>query len=314
MLALKNEYGQSIGEMLQFVTFELLREGDKTLVMALNVQKIKEVVELCDLSPMPSGCENVLGIYDLRGCPVPVVDVLSLISVGKKSSHLGKDARLLICELQNIWVGIPVNRTGRIFTCPSSSFLPPPVGSKIETRKIITGLIRKDATYVPVLDLDSLLDSVGLIEEHTSRVTPQATYPGKRVLIADDSKVILKKLNQLFSQMGFIVDSVENGAEALKKIESEPHYDLVFTDIEMPILDGIAMAREIKGIPGYADTPILFNSALSNPALISDIEKEKLGRYQVKFDSDLIVRHLEIIFGQSLEGSLTQPNSSSNST
>jgi len=134
------------------------------------------------------------------------------------------------------------------------------------------------------------------------------------VLIADDSKVILKKLNQLFSQMGFIVDSVENGAEALKKIESEPHYDLVFTDIEMPILDGIAMAREIKGIPGYADTPILFNSALSNPALISDIEKEKLGRYQVKFDSDLIVRHLEIIFGQSLEGSLTQPNSSSNST
>lgn len=299
MFTLKNAQGQFLGEMLQFVTFELLKIGEKSLTMALNVHKIKEVVELRELSPMPSGCANIIGIHDLRGCPVPVLDVLSCILKGKKTPALKEKARLLICELQNIWVGIPVNNTGRIFTCSSSSFLPPPVGANVETRQIITGLIRKNESYIPVLDLDSILDLLGLTQEASSTTSVgKATYAGKRVLVVDDSKIILKKLQQLFHELGFVVDLAENGEDALKKTQTQPHYDLVFTDIEMPILDGIAMAREIRSMPAYTDTPILFNSALSNAALISDLEKEGLGRYLVKFDTDLIVRNLEIIFGQ----------------
>jgi hypothetical protein len=46
-------------------------------------------------------------------------------------------------------------------------------------------------------------------------------------------------------------------------------------------------------------TPILFNSALSNPALIADIEKEKLGRYIVKYDRGLILAEVSAALKKS---------------
>lgn len=288
-------------DLLQFVTFELVKVGEKNLKMALNVQKVKEVVELTTLSPLPSGMDHILGIYDLRGCPIPVLDVLGLISKGRKAPQLNEGSRLLICELQNIWVAIPVLTTGRILTCPSSHFLPPPAGSNVKTNNVITGLVRKEKTYIPVLDLDSLLNSIGIFEnKEVIRHEKISKYTGKKVLIVDDSKLILKKLHQIFSQTECIVDQAENGAEALRKIKSQgpQYYDLIFTDIEMPLLDGISLAREIKAIPEYSKIPVLFNTALSNPALVSDIEKEGLGRYLVKFDSDLILKELKSLFGE----------------
>lgn len=72
-------------------------------------------------------------------------------------------------------------------------------------------------------------------------------------------------------------------------IETKSTYDLIFTDIEMPLMDGISMVRKVKELSQYSTVPILFNSALSNPTLIMDIEQENLGRYIVKYDKELIL-------------------------
>src|SRR5690606_5181482 len=188
--------------------------------------------------------------------------------------------------------GFPVAKTGRTITCPSSSFLPAPNSGLIGGKKVVTGIIKRENTFIPVMDLDSILDMISPAEGMESLKDDNGSlpsYPGKRVLIAEDSKIILKKLSQVFTEMGFTVDMAENGADALKFIEKNVPYDLIFTDIEMPLLDGITLARKIKAKPQYSLVPILFNSALSNPALIHDIEDEKLGRYIVKYDADLIL-------------------------
>jgi two-component system chemotaxis response regulator CheV len=285
-------------EMLQFVVFDL-SAGKRSLTMAINVQKVKEVFQMESLSSFPSGDNNTIGILDLRGCPVPVLNIQKLISKqDQQNIELKAGDRILICDLQNILIGIPVERTGRMIRCVGSDFVPPPAGSKIENTRIVTGLIRREGSYIPVLDIDSLIELAGYQDEFFGgKQLPAGIFSGKRVLVVDDSKVVLKRLDQIFSQLGCTSVMACNGEDGLQKLmENEFKFDLIFTDIEMPSLDGIAMARKIKENPQSENIPILFNSALSNPALIRDIEKEGLGTYLVKFDEGLILSQLRSVF------------------
>jgi chemotaxis signal transduction protein len=276
------------GDTLKFVTFDVVLTP-KPITMALNVQKIKEVVEVSEMSTFPDTTGNTLGIHDLRGTPIPIFDVLRVLSKGTRESELKAGVRILICDLQRCLIGFPVARTKRTISCNNASFLPPPRGGEVNGRKIVSGLVRRDDGYIAVLDLDSILE---LIDPEISREEPGSaptSWAGKRVLIAEDSKTILKKLVQLFSEMKFDITTVTNGADGLEAVKKSPSpFDLIFTDIEMPFLDGTSMIREIKKVAGYQNVPVLFNSALSNPALISDIEEEQLGRYIVKYDRQLI--------------------------
>ena len=118
---------------------------------------------------------------------------------------------------------------------------------------------------------------------------------GKKALIVEDSPFTRKRLRQLFESLGFLIDTASDGEEGLAQC-NKTQYDLIFTDIEMPLLDGISMARKIKSVPKLSHIPILFNSSLSNPVLISDIEKEQLGRYLIKEDLKAIQSEIEAVF------------------
>ncbi len=293
MLALKNEKGTQVGEVAQFVLFDLFLAG-RSVTMGLNVQKVKEVVEASSVQQVPGGHFSLLGVHDLRGCPVPVFDVGAILSKTPAQAGGAPCERILICELQRGWIGIPVQKARRIVTCPASEFLPPPVGTRLEASRFVTGLIRHDGMYTPVLDIDRLLDMIGIEDKETRDPVQKGLLAGHRVLLVDDSKIILKKLSGLMQELGISVSVAKDGGEALEVMnQSKEPFDLIFTDIEMPVMDGIALARRLKSQGATARIPIVFNSALSNPALISDIEKEKLGEYLVKFDEKLIIAKLK---------------------
>lgn len=76
---------------------------------------------------------------------------------------------------------------------------------------------------------------------------PMTTVIGTalRVLIADDhpsSRLLLKR--QLAS-LGVAADEAENGEEALRYLQQD-RYDLLITDLNMPLMDGIALTREVR--------------------------------------------------------------------
>jgi CheY-like chemotaxis protein len=68
----------------------------------------------------------------------------------------------------------------------------------------------------------------------------------KRVLVVDDDPVVGKSFDRVLSNKGYAVITAANGEEALRKIAAE-QYDVVYTDIKMPGMDGIEVARRIKG-------------------------------------------------------------------
>jgi signal transduction histidine kinase/CheY-like chemotaxis protein len=80
---------------------------------------------------------------------------------------------------------------------------------------------------------------------------PPASLQGMRVLLAEDNPINALLARTLLTRAGCIVDVAQDGEEAVAAAEAAP-YDLIFLDIRMPRLDGIAAARRIRAGGGRA--------------------------------------------------------------
>lgn len=68
-----------------------------------------------------------------------------------------------------------------------------------------------------------------------------------KVLVVDDEAVVGQSFNRVLTEKGYEVTTALSGEEALKKVGSNG-YDLVFTDIKMPGMDGLEMAKRVKAM------------------------------------------------------------------
>ena len=65
------------------------------------------------------------------------------------------------------------------------------------------------------------------------------------ILFVDDEESILKVVTEFFKRQGYQILTASNGAEALNVIEKE-NVDCCFTDINMPVMDGLELAENIR--------------------------------------------------------------------
>lgn len=94
----------------------------------------------------------------------------------------------------------------------------------------------------------------------------QVQLQGKKVLVADDTKLNLVLMSRLLAKHGLSYDLVGSGDDALELFEKQP-YDLVITDINMPGMDGAELTRQIRNNtdPLKASVPVVgFTGDLSD--------------------------------------------------
>jgi len=104
----------------------------------------------------------------------------------------------------------------------------------------------------------------------------------RKVLVVDDDAVVGKSFNRVLSEKkGYVVTTVENAHEALKQMR-EQSFDVVFTDIKMPGMDGVELAERVKAsqpwtpvviITGYGTTE---NEVRAKAAGVSDFVRKPL--------------------------------------
>jgi len=75
-----------------------------------------------------------------------------------------------------------------------------------------------------------------------------------KVLVVDDDPVVGKSFNRVLSDKGYLVITAQNAQEALTKMR-DAKYDVVFTDIKMPGMDGIELAETVKATHPW--TPVV---------------------------------------------------------
>jgi signal transduction histidine kinase/CheY-like chemotaxis protein len=82
-----------------------------------------------------------------------------------------------------------------------------------------------------------------------------------RILIAEDNDNIRNTLSNLLKNIGYNVDSVDNGFDARKKMSFE-NYDVLLSDILMPGIDGIELLKDIR--ENYGDIPVILITGNQN--------------------------------------------------
>jgi signal transduction histidine kinase len=85
-------------------------------------------------------------------------------------------------------------------------------------------------------------------------------YAARRILIAEDEPINREVLIEILSELGVIVDVAVDGGEALAKVQQQT-YDLILMDMQMPVMDGIAVTRAIRQMAGLENLPIIATTA-----------------------------------------------------
>ncbi len=85
------------------------------------------------------------------------------------------------------------------------------------------------------------------------------TFP-LRILVAEDNELNLQLMGLMFQQLGFAFETAKNGQEAVEKVR-EQEFDLVFMDVQMPVMNGMEATKEIRKISGKESLVIIGLSA-----------------------------------------------------
>jgi two-component system chemotaxis response regulator CheY len=78
----------------------------------------------------------------------------------------------------------------------------------------------------------------------------------KKVMIVDDSVSMRQMVGYTLRQGGFEVIEAEHGADAMNRLQS-CSVDLIITDLNMPVMDGITLIQSVRKQPGMKSKPIL---------------------------------------------------------
>ena len=98
---------------------------------------------------------------------------------------------------------------------------------------------------------------------------PSPTPARARILVVEDNLVNQKVVSALLGKQGYDVCLANNGREGLETLDSD-NFDLVLMDVQMPELDGISAARQIRQQPRWKDVPII---AMTAHAMNGDRER-----------------------------------------
>lgn len=86
------------------------------------------------------------------------------------------------------------------------------------------------------------------------------------ILTVDDSPSIRQMIKVVLGPIGHNVIEAGDGAQGLEKAKSA-RMDLVITDLNMPVMNGLELIRALRGLPSFVGLPIVFLTTESNDAI-----------------------------------------------
>jgi len=122
---------------------------------------------------------------------------------------------------------------------------------------------RTRAAREEILKVAIRLDIAGEVKTLKRVEVPE---PRARILAVDDEGIVLDSFRRILVLEGYDVDTVENGPEALNLVQRHD-YDFVFTDLKMPIMDGVEVVKAVKHLRPDVDVVVITGYATIETAV-----------------------------------------------
>ncbi len=136
--------------VLQWVTFKLA--GEK---YGVNVMQVQEVLRYTEVAPVPGAPEYVLGIINLRGKVVTVIDTRQRFAL--PTTELTDSSRIIVIEAETHVVGILVDSVAEVVYLKLSDIETAPSVSNDESAKFIQGVCHKNNELLILIELDKMI-------------------------------------------------------------------------------------------------------------------------------------------------------------
>ncbi len=145
-----------ITEATQYLTFNLDDE-----VFALDISKVREVLEYNTVTKVPQTPEFMLGVINLRGNVVPVIDMR--LKFGMSGTAKTVNTCIIIVEIkvegESTVLGAMADSVQEVFELEAGQIEPPPkIGTRLST-DFIRGMGKRDGEFIIILDIDKVFSS-----------------------------------------------------------------------------------------------------------------------------------------------------------
>lgn len=286
-------------EMLLFRLGKARADAQSEL-FGINVFKIREIVAMPEITAMSGTNPHMLGIVNLRGQIIPVIDLPAVIGC---TPVTGLNI-MLVTEFARTTQAFAVESVEDIVRLDWGQVLPAERGA---SGAKVTSIARLDgdvnnSRLAQVLDVESILGEVMPNEESEVDVSSLGQViklkPGTMVLAADDSFVARALIEQGLQGMGVPFIMTKSGQEAWNKLQTisddveakgqhiTDRIAMVLTDLEMPEMDGFTLTRNIKQDPRFRNLPVIIHSSLSGSTNEDHVRSVGADGYVAKFQAD----------------------------
>ena len=136
--------------ILQWVTFKLDNE-----TYGINVMQVQEVLRYTEIAPVPGAPAYVLGIINLRGNVVTVIDTRQRF--GLYNADITDNSRIVIIEADRQVVGILVDSVAEVVYLRQSEIETAPNVGNDESAKFIQGVCNKNGELLILVELDKMM-------------------------------------------------------------------------------------------------------------------------------------------------------------
>ena len=269
---------------------------------ALNVFKIREVITVPLMNQIPGSHQNLKGVTNYRGASIPVIDLRAAIkmTVNEKEYEAGN---VIITEYNRSVQGFLIGQVMRIVNTSWSDIQPPP--STAGKNNYLTAITQVEVDgnneLVEIIDVEKVLSEIveydTSISEDVLDEEVAIHLKGKKILIVDDSSTARWQIRETLSQLGLEIIEQKDGLKALNLLKSwadegkivTDEILMMFTDAEMPSMDGYRLTSEVRQDPRMSNLFIALNTSLSGSFNDAMVEKVGCNRFISKFQPDLLV-------------------------
>ncbi len=143
------------GDTLQITAFRLGKEE-----FGIDILYIREIIRMPVITRVPNAPAYVLGIFNMRGKVVPVVDITQRLGVAR-NDEVTDETKVIVVQVNNVLVGFVVDAVSEVQRIARDIIVPPPALMENVNTKYVEGLAKLEERLIILLDLPKLLDLEG---------------------------------------------------------------------------------------------------------------------------------------------------------